>query len=80
MSWPVFADLFACFTEASLAALIESDGFDEIFLVELGPEFVGDHDFGICDFPEQEIADAHLAACADEQIGILAGESGGGEP
>ena len=41
---------------------------------EVGPERVGDPDLGVRDLPEQEVADAHLAARADQQIGIgLAG-------
>src|SRR5437660_12512869 len=37
---------------------------------EVGPQRLGDPDLGIRDLPEQEIADAHLAARTDQQIGI----------
>ena len=43
-------------------------------LAEVRPQRVGDPDLGVGDLPEQEVADAHLAAGADQQIGIgLAG-------
>ena len=44
---------------------------------EVGPERLGDVQFRVGDLPEQEIADAHLAGRADQQIGI--GTGGGVE-
>ena len=44
---------------------------------EVGPERVGDEDFGVGDLPEQEVGDAVFAGGADEQIGI--GDAGGVE-
>ncbi len=39
-------------------------------LVEFGPAFIGDPDFGVADLPEQEIADPHFAGGANQQIGV----------
>src|SRR4051812_34797315 len=42
----------------------------EMFLPEIRPQGVDEHQFGVGALPEQKIADALLAAGADEQIGI----------
>src|SRR5262245_26860298 len=53
-----------------------------MLLAEVGPERVGHPDLGVGDLPEQEVADAHLAARPDQQIGIglAGGVEGGREP
>jgi hypothetical protein len=42
----------------------------EFGLVEIGPERVAEIELGVGQVPEQEIADALLAARADEEIGF----------
>src|SRR5471032_1626993 len=42
----------------------------EMFLVEVRPKRVDEHQFGVGALPEQEIADALLSAGADQQVGI----------
>ena len=39
-------------------------------LAEIRPQYIGEIEFGIGQLPEQEVADAHVAACAYEQIRI----------
>ena len=46
-------------------------------LIEIGPGGVGHPQLGIADLPEKEVADAHLAGGADEEVGI--GHPGGVE-
>ena len=59
---------------AALALLVVEDRLEQVPAAEVGPQRVGDPDLGVGDLPEQEVADAHLAAGADQQIGIgLAG-------
>src|SRR5207244_9298148 len=38
--------------------------------VKLRPAFFRDPQLGVGDLPEQEVADAHLAGGADEQVGV----------
>mmetsp|Transcript_10610 Transcript_10610/g.43394 ORF Transcript_10610/g.43394 Transcript_10610/m.43394 type:complete len:538 (+) Transcript_10610:732-2345(+) len=42
----------------------------EFTLTELGPQTVREHELGVGGLPEQEVADAHLAAGADEQVRV----------
>src|SRR5471032_1062666 len=42
----------------------------EMLLAEIRPQGVDEHEFGVGALPEKEIADALLAACANEQIRI----------
>ena len=42
---------------------------------KIGPKRLGDVNFRVGDLPQQEIADAQLAASADQQVGI--GQAGG---
>src|SRR5439155_1275276 len=56
--------------EATLALLIESQRLEELALAEIRPERVGDVDLRVGDLPEEEVAEAHLAAGPDEQVGI----------
>src|SRR6185369_1154894 len=62
--------LFPGTAESPLAALKMRDGVQELALPEIRPERVGHVDLGVSDLPQQEIADAHLPARPDEQIGI----------
>src|SRR2546425_6393247 len=55
---------------AAVALLVGDDGFEQMAPAEVGPERLGDPDLGIRDLPEQKVAHAHLAARADQQIGI----------
>ena len=55
---------------AAFAFLEVEEGFEETGAVEVGPEGFGDEDFGVGDLPEEEIADAHFAAGANQEIGI----------
>src|SRR2546426_1000847 len=57
-------------TEAPVAALVVGDGAIEIRGAEVGPERRRHPELGIGDLPQQEVRDAHLAARADEQVGI----------
>src|SRR4051812_34995588 len=60
---------------ATLAAAELGDGALEMLLAEVGPQRVDEHQLGVGTLPEQEIADALLAAGADQQVGI--GHAGG---
>src|SRR6266850_1535664 len=55
---------------AAVALLVGDDGFEQMAAAEVGPERLGDPDLGIRDLPQQEVAHAHLAARANQQIGI----------
>src|SRR5438094_520451 len=57
-------------TEAAVAALVVGDGAIGIRGAEVGPERRRHPELGIGDLPQQEVRDAHLAARADEQVGI----------
>src|SRR5579859_4320480 len=66
---------FADATVAAVALLEFEEGFEQARTVEVRPQGVGHKNFRVGDLPEQEVADAHFAAGANEQIGI--GEAGG---
>src|ERR1700746_4025085 len=70
----------ARFREAAVAALaflkIEQ-GLVKLGAAEIGPKSFGDINFGIGYLPQEEIADAHFAAGANQQVGIR--QSGGVE-
>src|SRR5262249_43928606 len=55
---------------ATFASAELSDGLLEVLLAEVGPQRVDEHQFGVGALPQQEIADALLAAGADQEIGI----------
>ena len=57
-------------TVAAFALLEIEKSFEETSAVEVGPENLGDEEFGVGDLPEKEIADAHFSAGTDEEIGI----------
>src|SRR5215831_917464 len=54
----------------AFAAVIVAQGLLEIGLAEIGPERVDEHQFRIGRLPQQEIADALLAAGANDEVGI----------
>src|SRR5258706_16221691 len=55
---------------AAVALLVGDDRLEQIAAAEIGPERFGDPDLRVRDLPQQEVADAHLAARADQQIRI----------
>src|SRR5260370_16028126 len=55
---------------APFALLVVCQRGIEFRTPEIGPKRLGDVNFRVGDLPQQEIADAHLAAGADDQIGI----------
>lgn len=59
-----------CFSEAALAVLEFSDSVEEILMLEIGPEEVGEKELGISHLPEEEIADSEFAAGADKEVGV----------
>ncbi len=61
--------------EAAVAPLVFEDGLEEFGAAEVRPQGVGDVKFGVGDLPEEEVADAHFAGGADEEVGV--GQAGG---
>src|SRR5688572_7051834 len=53
-----------------LTLLIGEDGVDQVPAPEVGPQRVGDVDFGVRDLPQQVVAHPHFAARADHQIRV----------
>src|SRR5205085_7254392 len=47
---------------AAVSLLIRHDGFEQMTLAEIRPQRVRHPDLGVGDLPQQEVADAHLAA------------------
>src|SRR5204863_9179689 len=60
---------------ATFAAAKLGDRPLEMLLAEVGPQRVDEHQLGVGALPQQEIADALLAAGTDQQVGI--GHAGG---
>lgn len=52
--------------ETSLAFAVVDERLGEVVTAEIGPECGRDINFGVGELPEQEVAQAHLAAGADE--------------
>ena len=52
--------------------MLEVEGLVEIRTSEVGPITGGEHQFSICDLPQQEVADPGFATGADEEFGIRA--------
>ena len=52
----------------ALPALKIQDGPEQLRPIEIRPQSIGDVELGISDLPEQEVADAHFARRADQQI------------
>ena len=53
----------------------------QVFTTEIGPQHVGEDEFGVSRLPQQEIGNALLAGCPDQQVGIrdVGGEQIGAE-
>jgi hypothetical protein len=51
---------------APLALLIVNQSREEVSLAEVRPQRLSYVYLGVRDLPEQEVADAHLAACPDQ--------------
>src|SRR5688572_23504567 len=66
----LLAHLFARQAEAALASAECGERSLEVRLVEIRPQHIADVDLGIGEIPQQEIADAMIAAGADEQVRI----------
>src|SRR5580658_7762111 len=62
---------------AAFAAVIVAERVFEVALAEIGPHGAGEDELGVSGLPEQEVADALLAAGADDEIGV--GHVGGEE-
>src|SRR5439155_4943331 len=59
---------------SAIALLVSDHGFEQVTAAEIGPQRFGDPDLRVGNLPQQEVADAHLAARPDQQVGIgLAG-------
>ena len=58
--------------------MIVENRAQQVGAIEIGPQRIGDIQLRISDLPQQEIADAHLAGGADQQVGV--GRTGGVEP
>src|SRR6185312_44950 len=46
--------------KAALALLVGGNRFEQMRAAEVGPEAIGDEDFGVGNLPEQEVRDALL--------------------
>src|SRR5205085_122577 len=69
--------LLAGAAETALPALEFVDRVEELPLAEVRPKRVRDVDLGVSDLPQEEVADAHLAAGTDQEIRV--GDAGGAE-
>src|SRR5947207_6316229 len=56
--------------KASMPPVIFFERGIELWFTKVGPQGVGDYQFGIRDLPKKKIADAHFATGADKQIRI----------
>src|SRR5271156_6488095 len=65
-----FGLAFADAAVTALALLEFDEGIEQAGAAEIGPERFCHENFGVGNLPEQEIADAHLAAGADEQVRV----------
>src|SRR5919108_2918878 len=57
-------------TEAPVAALVIGDGAIEVGGTEVGPERGRHPELGVGDLPQEEVGHPHLAAGANQQIGV----------
>src|SRR6266850_4605737 len=64
------AELFAGAAEPAFPAAVGVNGASQCLSVEIRPQLVGEVELGIGQLPQQEVADALLAAGTDEQIGL----------
>src|SRR5262245_56872351 len=67
------ADLSGGEPEAALPAPVVTERPLELLVVEVGPQHVTEIELRVCEIPQQEVADAMLAAGADEQIRVRHG-------
>src|SRR5207245_8255333 len=72
--------------EAWLALLKAGARVEVVALAEVGPQGVGHVHLGVRELPEEEVAEAHLATGADQEVGIrdavraeVPGERAGGD-
>src|SRR5581483_11882004 len=65
-----FGQLLAGPAEAALALAVPGDRPVELARVEIGPQRRREVELGVGELPEHEVADALLAAGADEQVGL----------
>ena len=63
-------ELLAGAAEAALAPAVRGDRGVERRGVEVGPQRLGEVELGVRELPQQEVADALLAAGADEEVGL----------
>src|ERR1022692_538570 len=54
----------------SFTLLVLFDALDELNSAKIGPQRLGHIDFRIRQLPEQEVAQAHFSAGANDQVGI----------
>ena len=55
---------------AALALLVLGDALEQMMTTEIRPERGRDVNLGVCQLPQQEVAEPHFAAGADDEIGI----------
>src|SRR5512134_174367 len=60
--------LLAGAAEAPLAPAVRGERFFERRGIEVGPQRLGEVELGVGELPQQEVADALLAAGADEEV------------
>ena len=72
-----WGNLFTDESESALAVLVVQHGLEQMLLLEIGPQHVGEPKLCIRDLPQQEVADALLTTGANEQFGVR--HTGGGE-
>ena len=65
-----FLSVKGYFSKTALAGGIPMQGFAELGLVKLRPQGVSKVQLGIRSLPQQKVADALLAARADEQVNV----------
>src|SRR5262249_2632917 len=67
---PLALELGGGATEAALPLLEERQGLEVLPLAEVRPQCLGDVHLRVRQLPQKEVADAHLAACANQQVGV----------
>src|SRR5262249_60698211 len=65
---PLALELGGGATEAALPLLEEGQGLEVLTLGEVWPQRLGDVHLGVRQLPQKEVADAHLAAGANQQV------------
>src|SRR5260370_28874648 len=61
--------------EAALAKLVGGDRAQKFALAEIGPQRIGEIEFGVGEVKQEKIADAQFSRGSNEQVGI--GKPGG---